>query len=170
MSQPTLKSTYAKSTRVAFTLGSGVTSLLPTPNIVVSGSTTGAGVSQVVDSTKDFTARGVKVGDLVMNLSNGQITLISAVGTTTLNVADSYFNAGNIAYAVYSQSDIATVTPYVGAVLYNCLGAATGNITVTTLDGYSLNVVIPAGGICPIQVSAVTAVAGVTWGQLIALW
>lgn len=166
----TLKTTYTKSLRVAQVLGSGATNLLPTPNDIVSGSTSAVGSNTLVDTTKNFITLGVKVGDLVVATASGTICPITGVAATTLTLNDGTFNSAGVAYTIYSQTDPGTVSPYRGAVLYNCLGSATGNVTVTTLDGYSLNVIIPAGQICPIQVVNVTAVAGVTWGQLIALW
>jgi hypothetical protein len=168
MAQVTTKTTYTKSLRVAQTLGAGVATLLPVPNIAVSGTTTTLGSNSLIDTSKDFIAKGVKVGDLVINTSTGTIGRVTTVATTTLGMTDANFDGVGINYSVYSQSDSALVNAYSGAVLYNCSGSNITGVVVTTLDGYSLTIAIPAGEICPIQVSAVTT--GTTWGNLIALW
>lgn len=168
MSTITNKTTYTRSLRVAQTLGVGVATLLPVPNVAVSGQTTALGSNSLIDTSKDFIANGVKVGDLVINTSAGTISRVTSVATTTLGMTDGNFNSIGVNYSVYSQSDSALVSAYSGAVLYNCSSSTITGVVVTTLDGYSLTIAIPAGAICPIQVSAVTT--GSTWGNLIALW
>jgi hypothetical protein len=167
MAQVTTKTTYTRSLRVAQTLGAGVSTLLPVPNLAVSGTTTTLGANSLVDTSKDFVAKGVKVGDLVVNTITGVIGRVTSVAATTLGMTDANFDAVGVNYSVYSQSDSALVNSYSGAVLYNCHSSAV-TIVVVTLDGYSLTVTIPSGEVCPLQVSAVTS--GVIWGQVIALW
>lgn len=163
----TLRTSYTKAMRVAASV-TGSAPYLPTPNVIASGSSSGAGSLALVDTTKDFVALGVKVGDVVFNLSVGASCFVTSVSTTQLGLPVSNFISAGIPYAVYSQTDPGTVAAYAsGAVLYNPSNA-TVSVTATTLDNTQLTITLLAGQLSPLQVSGVNSPS--TFGNLLALW
>jgi hypothetical protein len=76
---------------------------------LASGTTTAAGVEQLVDGGADFVAAGVHVGDVALNTGTGDTSVVYADPTTgvlTLTPGDSPFPAGGESYEVYRMVSI----------------------------------------------------------------
>lgn len=171
MAQVTNKTTYTRSLRIAPGSVSGIVPsiIVPTPNVSVTGTSTAFTANSITDTTKDFVALGVRVGDIISNPTNGLNSLITVVTTTQITFSVASIFAATGAYNVHSQTDAGSVAAYDGFVLYNTRTTTNAALTVRTLDNYTLNIQIPAGGICPIQLNGVTA-NGNAYGDIIALW
>jgi uncharacterized protein YunC (DUF1805 family) len=57
----------------------------------VAGTADATTAGKIEDSTKNFTALGVQAGSVIKDLTGGSDTTITAVGTTTCDVADDIF-------------------------------------------------------------------------------
>lgn len=121
---------------------------------------TGGTATQIVDSTVDFIALGVQIGDLVWEIDGASYTVVSnVIDAHTLNVADSVIATGDN-YAIYAYNQFESAVLYVGS---------GGNVEVTTVGGDSvLFVNVNSGQFLPVQVLKVTA--GTTANSIIALW
>jgi hypothetical protein len=146
---------------------------VPTPNLLVSGTTTSATFDyQLNDSNANFiitTPTGVQytvnVGDVV-NTSYGAATIIEVVNATTLNVNAGIFLLSSLVYSIY-QEGAQTGLFNQGAVLY--IGGA-GNLKVTTSGNDIVTFAgIQAGTFFPVNVVKVW-LTGTTCSDIIALW
>lgn len=168
MAQVTLKNSFTKAIPIG--TGSPAVVAIPVPSVVTSGTADGAsGGGIVYDSTKNFTTLGVQPGFTVMNMTSGLSAIITTVNSSTqITLSQAIgINAGSI-YTIYAGGKI-TGTEWDGALLYNRSSTASGSIVVKALDGQSFTIVIPAGQICPLQVSEVTTNAG-SFNLIYALW
>lgn len=68
---------------------------------VTSGTATGGSTTTLVDTGKNFVAIGVRVGDVLINVTNNTSITISAVATTTLTHSATTANAAGNSYRVY---------------------------------------------------------------------
>jgi hypothetical protein len=170
MAQVNNKTTYTKSMRISTQVSGIVPSVyVPTPNIVVTGTSTAFTATTITDTTKDFTTLNIKVGDLISNPTNGLNSLITGITATQITFSVSNIFSATGAYNILSQTDPGSVAAYSGFVLYNCTSSVALAITATTLDGYAITLTLGAGVVCPIQLSAVTNNTN-SYATLIALW
>jgi hypothetical protein len=121
---------------------------------------TGGSGTQIVDSTVDFIALGVQVGDLVWEIDGASYTVVSnVIDANTLDVADSVIVTGDN-YAIYGYNQFESAVLYVGG---------GGMVQVETVGGddvsfYNVN----SGQFLPVQVLKVKT--GTTATNIIALW
>lgn len=118
----------------------------PVLNGIADGTTTG----KLVDSTVNFGSSGVNTSMAAKNITTGEITAITSVGTTTLNVADDIFTSGDsysIVEAPFTYNHPLTnfevlkrnvggipntVTQYTGSQDNNFRAQRTGQTTITS--------------------------------------
>ena len=123
--------------------------------------TTAASPGQLIDSTQDFIAAGVKIGDIIY--SGGPIVAtVTAVDSATQLSVTTAVGVGR-AYTLYSSVDL----PNNGCVLY--VGGA-GDVELITAGGDDLIFTgVLAGSFIPVQVTRVKATSTTATG-IIALW
>jgi hypothetical protein len=117
----------------------------------------------LADSTKNFPALGVEVGDIVV-AGNEVYTVIGLTGTTFVEISGSTdVNAGT-PYTIYR---IAEGIKNNGCTLY--VGLA-GNLTVQTVGGDVVQFTgVPTGSFLPVQVLKVMS-TGTDAQNIVALW
>jgi len=134
-------------------------------NVVNGVSTTPSGPNALKDTTKDFVALGVQVGDTVIAEGNLR-TVGSFIGTDTLILTGSGgdITAGE-SYVIYNVD--AQGAKNNGCTLY--IGLA-GNVTVETVGGDVVTFTgMPTGSFVPVHVLRVKA-SGTTAQSILALW
>ena len=121
---------------------------------------TGGSGTQIIDSTVDFIALGVQIGDLVWEIDGAAYTVVTAViDANTLDVADSVIVIGDN-YSIYAYNQFESAVLYVGA---------GGNVEVETVGRDAVMFVnVNSGQFLPVQVLKVTA--GTNANNIIALW
>ena len=136
---------------------------IPNTSVVgPTGTNTSTSATQLIDSAATFLNDGIKVGDIIVNSTDGtQATVVSVSSDTTIEVSASIFNGGTAkAYTIYGGNQQ-------GAVMY--CGVA-GNIKVTTVAGDDVTFVgINTGAFIPVQVKKIFS-TGTTATNIIALW
>ena len=139
---------------------------IPSVQNVVNGVATAPNNNNVLkDTTNDFVALGVQVGDIVITAGN-QRTVDTVVGTTSLILTGS---GGSVSageeYVIYRIG--AEGTKNNGCTLY--VGLA-GNITVETVGGDVVTFTgMPTGSFVPVHVLKVKA-SGTDAQSILALW
>ena len=140
---------------------------IPYPAVATSGTTTAAGVNQLIDAGKNFSALQIYPGNIVYNTTTGAsatITDVSPATPTTLTLNANIF-IGAQAYIIYQSSPMAG-GQNTGCVLYVGTG---GDLVVTTAGGDYVGFVnVQNGSFLPVQVVKVWN-AG-TAGDILALW
>ena len=134
---------------------------IPNPAAVAAASTTdGAGAGKLIDSTVDFTALNIRVGDIVYTAAiAATVTAIDSATQLSVSTAIPTLTA----YTIYSQS----TNPSNGCVLY--VGVA-GDVRVLTADGDDITLkTVGAGSFLPVQTLKVFA-TDTTATDIIALW
>lgn len=122
---------------------------IPYPAQVTSGTNDGVVASELVDTTKDFIALGVKVGDIVYNTTGSAAATVVEVQTTVLVLNDDIFLATPNTYVVYQASEQSTIGNR-GCALYIGIN---DNITVVTVGGDQLSFIgVKQGTILPVQI------------------
>lgn len=122
---------------------------------------TGGGTStQIVDTTVDFIALNIQIGDLVTNDNSTDYSVVTGiVNTHTLNVADAIFTGGDD-YSIYSYNQ------YEASVLYVGTG---GDVEVQTFGGDVVTFKnVNSGQFLPVQ--AMRIKTGTVATDIIALW
>jgi hypothetical protein len=135
---------------------------IPDPGLAITSSTDTAGASsKLTDSTKNFNALNVKVGDIIHNTTDNTVATVTAIdGDEVLSISANIMALGE-AYTIFSVPDKASA-----CVLY--VGTA-GNVSVITRGGDEvLFTAIPAGTFVPVQVTRVK-VTGTTASTILAL-
>lgn len=135
---------------------------IPTPAAKkASGANTSVVASQLVDSSADFVAKNIEIGDIVYNNTAGAVAVVLAVTATTLTLSANIFLVTPQNYTVYNKNSVD------GPVLYVGTG---GSLTVLTVG---LNEVtftnVANGSFIPVMVYGVQA-TGTTCSDIIALW
>jgi hypothetical protein len=136
---------------------------IPFPNIVKAGTNVNIVVNELEDTTANFVAINVAVGDVVYNTTTGTAATVTQVidNTRLLLNADIFLGIGN-SYIIYAQNIKAE-----GCVLYIGTG---GNVRVLTHGGDDVTFVNLLGGtFVPVQTIKVFA-SGTTCTGIIALW
>ena len=122
---------------------------------------TGGGTStQIVDTTVDFIALGIQIGDLVTNDNSTDYSVVTGiVNTHTLNVANAIFTGGDD-YSIYAYNQ------YEASVLYVGTG---GDVEVQTFGGDVVTFKnVNSGQFLPVQ--AMRIKTGTVATDIIALW
>ena len=136
---------------------------IPMPSLILSGTTSSASPFKLIDSTVDFIALGVQVGDTVYaNGLGAMVTNVDSATVLTLNL--DIISGGGDAYELYSGTNMSgTIEP---CVLFVGVG---GDLSVVTAGGDTVNFVnIPSGSFLPIQV--IKVLTSTTAFKIIALW
>lgn len=135
---------------------------IPFPNNVKSGTVDGLVIGRLVDSTADFIASGIKVGDTVLCNDNATYAYVTAVNQTYLLLSINIFLSIGDSYSIFQGENN-------GCYIYVGDTTEGNNIEVETISG---NVVtfggVIEGEILPVQVKKVFTTS--TVGKLIALW
>lgn len=139
---------------------------IPNPAMLaISSTTTGTSAGKLVDSTQNFTTKGIKEGDIVYNTSAGTSMEVTAVDSATqLSVSGTVASAAS--YELYATVD----APNNGCVLY--VGTA-GDLLVNTAGGDTIEFIgVLAGSFIPVQVTRVfrTGQTGTAATNIVALW
>jgi hypothetical protein len=136
---------------------------IPYPSIVKAGTNVNVILNELEDTTSDFIAANVAVGDVVYNTTTSTAaTIINVIDNTRLLLNANIFLAAGNAYIIYSRN-----TENEGCVLYIGTG---GNIRVLTHGGDDVTFVNLLGGtFVPVQTIKVFA-SGTTCTGIISLW
>ena len=135
------------------------------PNVsgpTVSGTTSqpAPGGTQLVDSTKDFTAIQGLIGSIVY-LTGGAATVTAIANATTLTLSASVADTGATeAYIIYADTNP-------GCVLQSGIAGA---IRVLTVGGDDVTFSVVAGAFIPVQVKRVLESGTMSPNDIIALW
>jgi hypothetical protein len=134
---------------------------IPYPNMVLTGTADATGSFFLIDSTTDFIAQGIKVGDTILNESTGKwvkVTSVPSVGGR-LGISSNDFGSGDN-YLIY-QGENAGCLLYVGD---------TGDLEILTAGNNQILIQSVTGGtLIPIRVLRVLA-SNTTCSDIIALW
>lgn len=136
----------------------------PSYNGRISGTASAVTANNLVDSTADFVADGVKVGDIVYNNTDRKAsTVTTVVSGTQLTLSEDIFDTISDAYVVYLTPDIANQ----GCVFYVGVG---GDVTVRTVGGDQVTFQnLNNGQFVPVEILQVLE-TGTTATGLVALW
>lgn len=144
---------------------------IPNPTPIVSGTGT-APISPftLADTTTDFFALGIRMGDVVYNTTTNTCSVveqdISPIAVWEVLLTDDIFPTGGSNYIIYQNSPLSG-EPNAGCVLY--VGAA-GDVEVVTAGGDTVVfATVPAGAFIPVNVVQVKA-SSTDAGRIIALW
>lgn len=136
---------------------------IPYPQTITSGTNDGVTGGQLIDSTKDFIALGVKIGDIVYNTTgSASATVVNVLSGGKLQLSTDIFLITPQSYILYQNSSQTTIGNR-GCVLYIM---ASGNITVETIGGDIASFEVLKGQILPVQITKL--ISSVT--SHIALW
>ena len=130
----------------------------------ISGTASAVTANNLVDSTADFVADGVKVGDIVYNNTDRKAAVVTTiVSGTQLTLSEDIFDTISDAYVVYLKPDIKNQ----GCVLYVGVG---GSVRVLTIGGDDVTFQnLNNGQFVPVEIVKVFS-TGTTATGLIALW
>lgn len=122
---------------------------------------TGGASNQIVDSSVNFIALNVQIGDLVWEIDNVAYSVVTAVvDAHTLNLADNINGGGGDGYSLFAYNQFESAVLYVGT---------GGNVEVETIGGDLVMFTnVNSGQFLPVQVLRLTA--GTTASDIIALW
>lgn len=137
---------------------------IPMPNVITTGVATSTLLGQLEDTTKDFIALGVQVGDTIYNGTAASAFMVTNVDSATiLSLNGGLITIGD-SYRLYSGTNISgSLEP---SVLY--VGTA-GDLSVVTAGGDSVNFVgVTAGSFIPVHIIQVLPTS--TAANIIALW
>jgi hypothetical protein len=128
---------------------------IPLPLVNTTGTDNGAPVNQLIDTTKNFIALNVYVGDIVYNLSTLPITAATIVSSPlsgspdTLELNANIFTGAGDSYVIYQSSPQAG-GQNTGCVLYVGTG---GDLIVSTVDNDIVTFYnVQSGTFMPVQV------------------
>jgi len=143
---------------------------IPNPFPMASGTATSYITDVLEDTTKDFVALGIRVGDVVYNTTSNTSALVTqdpiSSAPSELLLNGDIFPLGNEPYTIYQNSPLSG-EPNAGAVLY--VGAG-GDVEVVTAGGDTVVFVgVPTGAFVPVNVIQVKASA-TNADRIIALW
>lgn len=143
---------------------------IPNPFPMASGAATSYIVDVLEDTTKDFVALGIRVGDVVYNLDTNASAIVIqdpiSTAASELLLNSDIFPSGNEHYTIYQNSPLSG-EPNAGAVLY--VGAG-GDVEVVTAGGDTVVFSqVPTGAFVPVNVVQVTF-SGTSAQKIVALW
>lgn len=141
---------------------------IPNPFPMVSGTSTSYLPFELEDTTKDFIALGINIGDVVYNTtSNLSANIIgNTIGGGELNLDADIFSGAGESYVIYQNSPLSG-EPNAGCVLYVGIG---GDVEIVTAgDDTVIMIQVPSGTFIPINVLQVKA-TNTSASGIIALW
>lgn len=140
---------------------------IPNPTAIASGTSTGTTANKLTVSGATFITKGVNVGDVVYNTTDGTAATVTAVDSeTVLSLSANIIAVASKAFIVYQNSNSLGKQNY-GCYLY--VGSA-GDVSVTTIGGDTVIFsAVPAGTILPVQILSVNS-TGTVPTSFIALW
>jgi len=136
---------------------------IPMPSLILQGTTSSASPFKLIDSTVDFIALGVQVGDTAYaNALGAMVTNVDSAIVLTLNL--DIISGGGDPYELYSGTNMSgTIEP---CVLYVGIG---GDVSVVTAGGDTVSFMnIPSGSFLPVHV--VRVLTSTSANKIIALW
>ena len=137
------------------------TTNIPFPNVVLTGTTDATTADQLRDTSTDFVALGIQVGDIVLNESDAKYAYVTAVEDGRLFISDNIFISGE-GYIIYQGVNQGCYI-YIGSINNG------PDIEVVTLGGDTVMFSsLRPGTVLPVQVLKVTSNTSAT--QLVALW
>jgi hypothetical protein len=134
---------------------------IPFPNAVMSGTSTSFGANLLIDTTVDFEASGIKVGDTVFNPTDGTYALVVSVVATELKLTADIFPSSPQNYIIYQGVNN-------GCYIYVPIQIAGASLSVETIGGDQIQFSGISAGILPVQVKKV--LEATTAVKLVALW
>ena len=130
--------------------------------VSVESSATATTASKLVDTTQDFVTLGVRVGDAVINTTDGTSALVTAIDSATiLSISADIMASGELYTLPLEKANSAS-----SCVLY--VGVA-GDLKVETASGNIVTITAAPAGYHPVQVVKVFA-TGTAATDIIALW
>lgn len=141
--------------------------LIPTPNQITSGTSTGTTANKLTASAATFITKGVSIGDVVFNTTDGTAATVTAVDSeTVLSLSANIIAVASKAFIILANND-AIASTNKGCYLY--VGSA-GNVSVTTIGGDTVTFdAVPAGTILPVQIKQLNS-TGTVPTSFLALW
>lgn len=134
---------------------------IPFPNAVLTGTTDAATANQLRDTSTDFVALGIQVGDIVFNESATLYAYVTAVEDGRLFISENIFISGQ-SYVVYQGTNQ-------GCYIYIGNTISGTDMEVVTLGGDTVRFsLLRSGTVLPVQVLKVTG--NTSAAQLVALW
>jgi len=128
----------------------------------VESSATATTASKLVDTTQDFVALGVKVGDAVVNTTDATSALVTAIDSATvLSISADIMASGELYTLPLEKAKSSS-----SCVLY--VGVA-GDLKVKTASEDVVTFIAAPAGFHPVQVVKVFA-TGTTATNIVALW
>lgn len=135
---------------------------IPYPNNVLSGTNNTTTTNRLVDTTANFLASGIKVGDTVLCNDFATYAYVTAVYQTYLFLSVDIFTSAALSYSIF-QGENRGCYVYVGGILVG------DTLDVVTLGGNTVTFSgLKAGEILPVQV--VKVLTSSSANRLIALW
>ena len=134
---------------------------IPFPNAVMSGTSTSFGANLLIDTTVDFEASGIKVGDTVFNPTDETYALVVSVVATELKLTADIFPSSPEDYIIYQGVNN-------GCYIYVPIQTAGASLSVETIGGDQIQFSGISAGILPVQVKKV--LEATTAIKLVALW
>jgi hypothetical protein len=136
---------------------------IPMPSLILQGIASSASPFKLIDSTVDFIALGVQVGDTVYaNTLGAMVTNVDSANVLTLNL-DIISGSGD-AYELYSGTNMSgTIEP---SVLYVGVG---GDVSVVTAGGDTVTFAgVQSGSFLPVHV--IRVLTSTSASKIVALW
>lgn len=143
---------------------------IPNPFPMASGTATSTATNVLVDSTKDFIALNIEIGDVVYNLNTNVCTIVEDTTddpfyANELVLKDDIMTSGD-KYVIYQNSPLSG-QPNAGCVLYVGTG---GDIMAVTAGGDTVTFSqVPTGTFVPVNVVRVLS-SGTSAEKIVALW
>jgi len=136
---------------------------IPNPAMLaISSTTTATSAGKLVDSAGDFINKGVKIGDIIYNITQAVPHDVTAIDSATELSVTGAPVSGDV-YKLYANVD----APNNGCVLY--VGGA-GNLDIITAGGDNVLLTgVLAGSFIPVQVTRVKR-SSTTATDIVALW
>jgi hypothetical protein len=133
---------------------------IPFANVIVAGTSEASALNELEDSTVNFIALNVQVGDVVYNTTTGTAATVIGVTNTVLVLNANLFTSANN-YIVYAQNTKEACVLYIGT---------GGNLRVLTASGQDVLFTGVLGGtFLPVQVLKVFG-TNTTASNIVALW
>lgn len=140
--------------------------MIPFPTEVVSGTTDGAAINELVHSVGAFIKLGVKAGDIVFNSTDKTMATVKVVIDEDRLLLNNNIMASGDEYVIYAGSDAGGAGKNNGCVLY--IGKS-GDLQVKTVAGQIVVFKNVPVGFFPVQIVQIYK-ANTTAGDFIALW
>lgn len=154
------KTTFSRALKVAVTPNCDI----PSPNVIVSGTTSDVSSNSLVDNSVSFEELNVKAGDIVYNTDTYEgATVVGIINPTNILLNADIFLSSEANYTIY-QASSQTGIGNQGCFLY--IEDADTTYQVITIGGDEVEFKTPVvGAVLPVQVIKV-----ISGGDCVALW